>query len=322
MLEHFYKEPRSLADFRRGLLGSHFDGFAAHLKTKGYSPSYTKQTLSKCCQLNYFLSDHRIKSCDQITESLLDSFLDLYLANIRTGEGRNRTFASIIPAFCSCGQSVDTVHRTSFESESSLNRKKPFVRERNAYAAFHFSQPESDGFCVPYGPLFAASLSVIHTGTHANTRQPDHPAAAQRSTFLPQISVDSGVLRLKPSSHADICQISPPRTEAHSGAHWNRPLSHSTPEHTISSLQPESCLSCALSPSVIHTRPHRNTRQPDSFRRSLFTPCAHVNPHLSPCALWCAFVRLWTDASLAARHYTLRPVRNSGHYQEPHENLL
>ncbi|MGO8927925.1 MAG: hypothetical protein ACLQU3_13695 [Limisphaerales bacterium] len=37
MLEYWYKEKRTLVDFRRGPLGPHFDGFAAYLKAKGYS---------------------------------------------------------------------------------------------------------------------------------------------------------------------------------------------------------------------------------------------------------------------------------------------
>lgn len=37
MLEFWYKEKRSLVDFRRGPLGPHFDGFAAHLKARDYA---------------------------------------------------------------------------------------------------------------------------------------------------------------------------------------------------------------------------------------------------------------------------------------------
>lgn len=32
MLEFWYKDKRTLADFRRGLLGPHFDSFAAYLQ--------------------------------------------------------------------------------------------------------------------------------------------------------------------------------------------------------------------------------------------------------------------------------------------------
>jgi site-specific recombinase XerD len=84
MLEIFYKERRTLADFRRGLLGPHFDGFAAHLKAKGFSEGYIRDTLGKCCQFNYFLIDRGISRCSQLAEPLLDSFLDLYLINVRT----------------------------------------------------------------------------------------------------------------------------------------------------------------------------------------------------------------------------------------------
>jgi hypothetical protein len=37
MLEFYYHERRTLADFRRGLLGPYFDGFAGHLKANGFS---------------------------------------------------------------------------------------------------------------------------------------------------------------------------------------------------------------------------------------------------------------------------------------------
>jgi len=55
MLEFWYKEKRTLIDFRRGPLGPYFDGLAAELKAGGYSPSTAKVVLGKCCLFNYFL---------------------------------------------------------------------------------------------------------------------------------------------------------------------------------------------------------------------------------------------------------------------------
>ena len=40
MLEYWYKERRTLVDFRRGPLGPYFDGFAARLKERGYTKHY------------------------------------------------------------------------------------------------------------------------------------------------------------------------------------------------------------------------------------------------------------------------------------------
>jgi integrase/recombinase XerD len=84
MLEYWYKEKRTLVDFRRGPLGPHFDGFAAHLKIKGFSSHWGMEVLGKCCQFNAFLIDRGITTCDELSESLVEPFLDLYLANSRT----------------------------------------------------------------------------------------------------------------------------------------------------------------------------------------------------------------------------------------------
>jgi site-specific recombinase XerD len=84
MLEFWYKEKRTLVDFRRGPLGPHFDGFAAYLKAKGFSGHWGTEVLGKSCQFNTFLIDQGITSCADLTESLIDSFLDVYLANVRT----------------------------------------------------------------------------------------------------------------------------------------------------------------------------------------------------------------------------------------------
>jgi integrase/recombinase XerD len=79
MLEFWYREKRTLVDFRRGPLGPYFDGFAARLRALGYSPDWGKGVLGKCCQFNGFLIEQGITSCHQITESLIEPFLALYL---------------------------------------------------------------------------------------------------------------------------------------------------------------------------------------------------------------------------------------------------
>ncbi len=84
MLEFWYKEKRTLVDFRRGPLGPHFDDFAACLKAKGYSRNWAKGVLGKCCQFNAFLIERGITACDELEETLIDPFLDLYLGKTRT----------------------------------------------------------------------------------------------------------------------------------------------------------------------------------------------------------------------------------------------
>ena len=57
MLEYWYKERRTLVDFRRGPLGPYFDGLAAHLKEKGYSYRQGSGILGNSCLFNHFLID-------------------------------------------------------------------------------------------------------------------------------------------------------------------------------------------------------------------------------------------------------------------------
>lgn len=78
MLEHYYKERRSLVDFRRGPLGPYFDGFAAYLKTRGYAHHRIKTILGRCCLFNTYLIDQEITSCHRVTHSLIEPFLNLY----------------------------------------------------------------------------------------------------------------------------------------------------------------------------------------------------------------------------------------------------
>ncbi|MGA2956704.1 MAG: tyrosine-type recombinase/integrase [Thermodesulfobacteriota bacterium] len=84
MLEYWFKERRTLVDFRRGPLGPYFDGFAAYLNEKGYSHSVGREILAKSCLFNQFLIDEGITTYEQITPSLIEPFLDVYLANVRT----------------------------------------------------------------------------------------------------------------------------------------------------------------------------------------------------------------------------------------------
>src|SRR6266436_1950682 len=87
MLEFWYKDKRTLVDFRRGLLGPHFDGFAAYLQARGYASHGGRTVLSKCCQFNAFLLEQRVASVAELSESHIDSFLKLYFKHAPAGAG-------------------------------------------------------------------------------------------------------------------------------------------------------------------------------------------------------------------------------------------
>jgi len=84
MLEYWYKERRTLVDFRRGVLGSHFDKFAAWIKNKGFPKQTACEILGKCCQFNNYLVEKGISRCSLVNEALVGSFLDIYYENCRT----------------------------------------------------------------------------------------------------------------------------------------------------------------------------------------------------------------------------------------------
>lgn len=88
MLEYWYKERRTLVDFRRGPLGPYMDGFAARMKERGYSRSFGTQVLGNCCLLNSFLIDQGIMRGKDVTLAHFESFIDVYLADFRTASKR------------------------------------------------------------------------------------------------------------------------------------------------------------------------------------------------------------------------------------------
>lgn len=81
MLEHYYKERRSVTDFRRGMLGPFFDPFTTYLQQQGYSSDYAKSILGKCCQFNAFLIDKGITRHKDLSLDLVSAFLDVYTLN-------------------------------------------------------------------------------------------------------------------------------------------------------------------------------------------------------------------------------------------------
>ena len=87
MLEYWYKDKRTLVDFRRGPLGPHLDGFAAYLQARGYGHHCGQELWSKCCQFNAFLLDQRLARCAHLSESRVDAFLQAYFAHTPTGGG-------------------------------------------------------------------------------------------------------------------------------------------------------------------------------------------------------------------------------------------
>ena len=96
MLEYWFKERRTLVDFRRGPLGPYFDGFAAYLKEVGYTLSTGNGILAKSCLFNSFLIDQGITQCKKITQEHLEMFLDVYLADFRT---TSKTYAPRIQVY-------------------------------------------------------------------------------------------------------------------------------------------------------------------------------------------------------------------------------
>lgn len=88
MLEYWYKERRTLADFRRGPLGPYFDGLAARLKERGYSRSFAGRVLGNSCLFNSFLIDQSITRSKDITLVHFESFIDAYLVDFRTASRR------------------------------------------------------------------------------------------------------------------------------------------------------------------------------------------------------------------------------------------
>jgi site-specific recombinase XerD len=81
MLEYWFKERRTLVDFRRGPLGPHFDGFAAYLQARGYCLAHGQSVLARCCQFNAFLLEQRLAHCARLSEAHLDAFLKAYFAH-------------------------------------------------------------------------------------------------------------------------------------------------------------------------------------------------------------------------------------------------
>jgi hypothetical protein len=84
-LEYWFKERRTLVDFRRGRLGRYFDGFAAFLKAKGYSHHGRSAILGRCCQSNALLIDKGLTTCEGLSESFIDAFREAYVENLGAG---------------------------------------------------------------------------------------------------------------------------------------------------------------------------------------------------------------------------------------------
>lgn len=82
MLEYWFKEKRTLVDFRRGPLGPHFDGFAAYLQAQGYSPHVGREVLAKCCQFNGFLLEQGLGRCSQLEASHSEAFVKAYFGHL------------------------------------------------------------------------------------------------------------------------------------------------------------------------------------------------------------------------------------------------
>ncbi len=83
-LEYWYRERRTLVDFRRGPLGPYFDSFATALKKNDYYHTYGRSILGLSCQFNWYLIEQRITQAAGITEDLIEPFLDAAFNGIRS----------------------------------------------------------------------------------------------------------------------------------------------------------------------------------------------------------------------------------------------
>ena len=83
MLEYWFKERRTLVDFRRGPLGPHLDGLAARLKERGYSQGRAVDILGRSCLFNSFLIDQGITRCKEITPAHFEMFMNATLTEFR-----------------------------------------------------------------------------------------------------------------------------------------------------------------------------------------------------------------------------------------------
>ena len=102
MLEYWFKERRTMVDFRRGPLGPDFDGLAARLKERGYSHVYGCHILAKCCLFNSYLIDQGISGRREITAAHFQTFMDAYFADFRSTScyrARNGVWAMLRPLF-------------------------------------------------------------------------------------------------------------------------------------------------------------------------------------------------------------------------------
>ena len=82
-LEHYYKQRRTVADYRRGPIGPHFDGLIGDLKSLGYSDGTIKPILGRICQFNYFLIDRGQREVGSLTMSFAEPFIDACIPPIR-----------------------------------------------------------------------------------------------------------------------------------------------------------------------------------------------------------------------------------------------
>ena len=89
MLEYWFKERRTLVDFRRGPLGPLFDGLADRLKKRGYSKTVGRYILANGCIFNSFLIDEGITRSKDITRAHFEAFMDDYLSNFRSSKAYN-----------------------------------------------------------------------------------------------------------------------------------------------------------------------------------------------------------------------------------------
>jgi integrase/recombinase XerD len=87
MLETYYEDKKTLANYRRGLLGPYFDGFADYFTKRGYAQDSAQGMIKSCSKFNAFLFDQGISNIRFVKSPLVELFLDVYLSNFRGASG-------------------------------------------------------------------------------------------------------------------------------------------------------------------------------------------------------------------------------------------
>lgn len=176
-LEYWYRERRTLIDFRRGPLGPYFDSFATALKKNDYYHTYGRSILGVCCQFNWYLIDRSITRANDITEDLIEPFLDAALSGIRSSSDHYTPRGSV---------------------RSRLRHLFAFLYETTV-----IPRPQPKARSEPYGWILDPFLSHLHEEHGVTPRTIDRHRELLRP-FLDRLKEDGTRARLRALSATTI----------------------------------------------------------------------------------------------------------------------